>query len=356
MASLAEIQESVAAVRDPELHSSLGRLGAVMGVDVDGGRVVVEVGVTVPDSTLRPKLESRVEAAVASLADVEAVEVRLVDMNPTQRRAAVDAIRGGLANTSARVIMVASGKGGVGKSSVTTNLAVALAEAGHAVGVVDADVWGYSIPKMLGTDSSPRVLEEAMLPPQAHGVRAVSMDYFVEENQAVIWRGPMLHKALEQFLGDVLWGEPDFVLLDLPPGTGDVSISLSQFVPHAQSIIVTTPQATAQRVAKRAALMADKVDQEVLGVIENMAWFTGDDGKRYHLFGEGGGGALAEELGVPLLGQVPLLPSMGRAADVGRPVMVAEPDSEAAEAFRTIAAAVVDRRPRVRTHPELVIN
>ncbi len=356
MANITEINEAVAAVKDPEMHSTLGRLGAVRSVDLDGSTAIVEVGVVVADTPLRSKLLSDVTLAVESIPGVTDAEVTLVDMDPTERKAAVDAIRGSVAKSKARVISIASGKGGVGKSSVTTNLAVALAEAGHAVGVVDADVWGYSIPKMLGTSGVPRVLEDGLLPPQAHGVRAVSMDYFVDEDQAVIWRGPMLHKALEQFLGDVLWGEPDFLLLDLPPGTGDVSISLSQFLPNSQSIIVTTPQPTAQRVARRAALMADKVDQEVLGVIENMSWFVGNDGERYELFGSGGGAALATELDVPLLGQVPLLPAMGRAADDGIPAVVADPDSDIAAAFRSIADQVVARRPRVRTHPELVIN
>jgi ATP-binding protein involved in chromosome partitioning len=254
------------------------------------------------------------------------------------------------------VITVASGKGGVGKSSVTANTAVALRRAGHDVGVIDADVWGYSIPKMLGVEHPPMALGGLIVPPSAHGVRAISMDYFVPTDEAVIWRGPMLHKALEQFLGDVWWDEPEFVLVDMPPGTGDVAISISQFLPRAQALLVTTPQPTAQRVAKRAAAMAEKVDQEVLGVVENMSWFTGDDGKRYEIFGSGGGAALAEELDVPLMGKVPLVPAMRDGADRGEPVALAAPDSEAAAAFDEIAAAIVSTRPRVRTHPDLVIK
>lgn len=356
MATPDDIRLAVAAVKDPELHASLGRLAAVLSVELDGARALIEVGVAVADSPLRSQLVADVAAAATGVADVDEAEVTLVDMNATQRRAAVDAIRGSVAQSKARVITIASGKGGVGKSSITTNLSVALAQAGHKVGVVDADVWGYSIPKMLGTTGVPRVLEEALLPPQAHGVRAVSMDHFVDEDQAVIWRGPMLHKALEQFLGDVLWGEPDFLLLDLPPGTGDVSISLSQFLPNAQSIIVTTPQPTAQRVARRAAIMAGKVNQEVLGVVENMSWFTGDDGKRYSLFGEGGGAALAEELEVPLLAQIPLVPAMREGADVGRPVSLVAPESEAARTFTKLAEDVSALRPRIRRHPELIIR
>lgn len=255
-----------------------------------------------------------------------------------------------------RVVAVASGKGGVGKSSVTTNLAVALTRRGMSVGVIDADIWGFSIPRMLGIEHPPVVIDESIIPPAAHGVKAMSMDYFVGDDQAVIWRGPMLHKAIEQFLKDVWWDEPDMLLVDMPPGTGDVSISLSQFLPRAQVLLVTTPQPTAQRVARRAALMAAKVNQEVMGVVENMAWFTGDDGRRYHLFGEGGGELLAKEVGVPLMARIPLLPEMRAGADEGVPVALAAPGSEAEAAFDQLAEAVVARKPRVRTHPELVIR
>jgi ATP-binding protein involved in chromosome partitioning len=254
------------------------------------------------------------------------------------------------------VLAIASGKGGVGKSSVTTNLAVALADLGKTVGVIDADVWGFSIPKMLGIDRNPTVIDQMIIPPEAHGVRVMSMDYFVQDGQAVIWRGPMLHKALEQFLVDVHWGELDYLLLDLPPGTGDVSISISQFLPRAQMIIVTTPQVTAQRVAKRAGLMAEKVNQDVLGIVENMSFFTGDDGKQYEIFGAGGGETLASELGAPLLGRIPLLSAMREGADSGSPVTVAAPGSEATAAFKQLADAVEDLKPRLRAHPELIIN
>jgi ATP-binding protein involved in chromosome partitioning len=254
------------------------------------------------------------------------------------------------------VIAVASGKGGVGKSSVTANLGVSLARMGRTVGIIDADVWGFSIPAMLGVDRPPTVIDDTLLPPEIHGVSVMSMDYFVQPDQAVIWRGPMLHKAMEQFLADVHWGDPDYLLIDMPPGTGDIAISMSQFLPRAQAIVVTTPQPTAQRVAKRAGLMARKVNQEVLGVIENMSWFTGDDGKRYTLFGEGGGARLAEELEVPLLAQIPLVPALREGADHGQPVTIADPGGEAALAFERLATEVDARRPRLRTHPELVVR
>jgi ATP-binding protein involved in chromosome partitioning len=209
---------------------------------------------------------------------------------------------------------------------------------------------------MFGVDTPPIVIDESIIPPRAHGVQVMSMDYFVPDDKAVIWRGPMLHKAIEQFLTDVFWDSPDYLIVDMPPGTGDIAISMAQFLPRAQVLVVTTPQPTAQRVARRAALMAAQVDQEVIGIVENMTWFTGDDGKRYELFGAGGGAALAAELGVPLMTQIPLLPAMREGADQGRPLAVAAPGSEAAAAFTTLAEAVEAARPRVRSHPDLVIR
>jgi ATP-binding protein involved in chromosome partitioning len=261
------------------------------------------------------------------------------------------------AHASTRVIAIASGKGGVGKSSVTTNLAIALARAGQDVAALDADVWGFSMPRMLGIDRPPELSEEkVILPPSAHGVRLISMGFFVPEDQAVVWRGPMLHKALEQFLTDVAWGEPDYLLVDMPPGTGDVSISMSQFLPRAEVIVVTTPQLAAQAVAQRAAAMAEKVDLDVVGVVENMSWFRGDDGTRYEIFGSGGGQNLADQLGVPLLGQIPLVPALREGGDTGTPIVVSEPDSEAARAFGDIAAQVLEIAPRKIYKKELRIT
>jgi ATP-binding protein involved in chromosome partitioning len=224
------------------------------------------------------------------------------------------------------------------------------------VGIVDGDIWGFSIPRMLGIEEPPIMVGDAIVPPVAHGVKVMSMDYFVGDEKAVIWRGPMLHKAIEQFLKDVFWDRLDFLIVDMPPGTGDIAISMSQFLPRAQVLLVTTPQPTAQRVARRAALMAVEVDQQVIGVVENMSWFTGDDGKRYELFGSGGGQSLADELGVDLMARIPLLPQMGRGADVGQPVAVAATGSEAETGFTQLAEAVMEKRPRVRTNPALVIN
>jgi ATP-binding protein involved in chromosome partitioning len=251
--------------------------------------------------------------------------------------------------------LVASGKGGVGKSSVTTNLSVALAQRGRNVAVIDADVWGFSIPRMLGVEHPPAVFDSMLVPPTgAGGVRCISMGFFAKEDQPVIWRGPMLHKALEQFLTDVFWDDPDFLLVDLPPGTGDISLSLAQFLPRAEVYVVTTPQPAAQKVAQRAGFMAQKVNLEVQGVIENMSWFTGDDGKRYELFGAGGGDALAEVLGAPMLGQVPFVTELRAGGDSGRPIVLSEPDGEAAQAFARIAEQVeVDLAPTRRYRKEL---
>ena len=256
-----------------------------------------------------------------------------------------------------RVLGISSGKGGVGKSSVTVNLAIALAKRGSEVAVLDADVYGFSVPKMLGLDQRPVVLDDMIVPPVAHGVRCISMGFFAGEDQPVIWRGPMLHKALEQFLTDVYWGEPDYLLVDMPPGTGDVALSMAQFLPRAEVFVVTTPQPAAQRVAQRSALMAEKVHLSVAGVIENMSWFTGDDGTRYEIFGRGGGEALAEKLGVPLVGRVPLVSALREGGDVGAPITVTEPDSEASRAFDALAETVaVDLAPKRIYRKELTIR
>ncbi len=236
-----------------------------------------------------------------------------------------------------RIIAVASGKGGVGKSSVTTNLSIALAARGRRVAVVDADVWGFSLPRMLGVDHPPDLIDDVIVPPTAHGVHVISMGFFTQEDQAVIWRGPMLHKALEQFLTDVYWAAPEYLVVDLPPGTGDISLSIAQFLPHAEVVIVTTPQPAAQKVAQRAASMAAKVELDVVGVIENMSWFRGDDGTAYEIFGANGGQELADQLDVPLLGKIPLVPVLREGGDVGDPIVVAHPDDEASAVFRSIA-------------------
>jgi len=372
-----EVVEALRPVEDPELHRSIVDLGMVRDVVVaDDGAVTVGIALTVAGCPLRAEIDRRVSEAVVALGGVTGVSLDFSVMTDEERAALRQRLHGDPAATAGsqpaqghaegraipfsdpssrtRILLIASGKGGVGKSSITTNLSVALAERGRSVAVVDADVWGFSIPKMLGVDRPPVVIDQMLLPPEVHGVRCISMGFFAEEDTPVIWRGPMLHKALEQFLTDVFWDDPEYLVVDLPPGTGDVSISLAQYLPRAEVFVVTTPQPAAQRVAQRAAYMARKVNLSVKGVIENMSWFTGDDGTRYDLFGAGGGTELAEQLGVPLLGQVPLVPALREGGDTGRPVMVADPNGEAASAIRSIAERIdTELAPTRRAHPEL---
>lgn len=361
MADDIELREAIGAIEDPLLHRPLAALGMVSVAErrrLGSDRLVVAV--PVPNYPLTAELERRIQAVLDESG--RQAEVGIEVMDDARREALMARLREGAppgigeSGSRTRVVAVSSGKGGVGKSSVTTNLAVALARTGHSVGVIDGDIWGFSIPRMLGITAPPVVIEQSIIPPETHGVKAMSMDYFVPDDKAVIWRGPMLHKAIEQFLQDVWWDDPEFLVVDMPPGTGDIAISMSQFLPRAQVLLVTTPQPTAQRVAKRAALMATQVNQEVMGVVENMSWFTGDDGKKYEIFGSGGGQELADDLGVPMMGRIPLLPAMRQGADDGLPVVEAAPESEVAAAFDELAEAVIARKPRVRTHPELVIR
>jgi ATP-binding protein involved in chromosome partitioning len=377
--SEAQVLEALRPVEDPELHRSIVDLDMVRRIEVDGPRVGVTVALTVAGCPLRAEITNRVDAAVVALDGVDGVDLDFTVMTDEERAALRTKLHGDPAATAGsqhahghaegreipfadpgsktRVLLVASGKGGVGKSSVTSNLSVALAQRGKDVAVVDADVWGFSIPRMLGVQHAPVVIDQMLVPPEAHGVRCISMGFFAAEDQPVIWRGPMLHKALEQFLTDVYWDDPDFLVVDLPPGTGDISLSLSQFLPRAEVYVVTTPQPAAQRVAQRAAFMAQKVNLEVKGVIENMSWFTGDDGKRYDLFGAGGGAELAQRLEVPLLGQVPLVPELRRGADAGAPIVATEPDGEAAAVFARIAETIeVELAPRRIYRSELKIG
>ena len=373
----ADVVDALRPVQDPELRRSIVDLEMVRTIRVAGSHVDVQIALTVPGCPLKAEISGSVSAAVASLGGIDTVGVDFTVMtdeeretlrlglhgdpaasagtNPAHGHAEGRAIPFAEANSSTRVLLIASGKGGVGKSSVTTNLAVALSARGRDVALVDADVWGFSIPRMLGVSRPPTVIDDMLIPPEAHGVRCISMGFFADEDQPVIWRGPMLHKALEQFLTDVYWDAPDYLLVDLPPGTGDISISLAGFLPTAEMYVVTTPQPVAQRVAQRAAFMAEKVHLKVHGVIENMSWFTGDDGTTYELFGAGGGAELAELLEVPLIAQVPFVPSLREGADTGLPVAV-DASTEIGAVFAEMARVVdVDLRPTKRRHRELRI-
>jgi ATP-binding protein involved in chromosome partitioning len=345
----AQVLEALRPVEDPEIHRSIVDLNMVRGIQIDGGNVKVTVALTVAGCPMRAEIIRLVTDAVAPLAGVAHVDVDLGVMTDEERGALSQQLQGGHGNdgqehrtnpftdSNTRVLAISSGKGGVGKSSVTTNLAVALAQRGRKVAAIDADVWGFSMPRMLGIDRPPTVINDVIVPPDANGVTLISMGFFAREDQPVVWRGPMLHKALEQFLTDVHWGEPDYLIVDMPPGTGDIALSMAQFLPRAEVIVVTTPQPAAQKVAQRAAYMARKVNLQVVGVIENMSWFLCDHGTEYRLFGEGGGQELADQLEVPLLGQIPLVPELRAGADCGEPIVVTHPDDPASQVFGAIA-------------------
>jgi len=348
-----QVLKALEAVIDPELRRSIVELGMVRSIDIsDNGVVDVTVSLTTAGCPIRGHFQTSVAQAVQALDGVSHVNVYFDVLSDSEKAALQQKLgRGGLPDGTlaqvSNVICVGSGKGGVGKSTLTANLAAALAAEGKRVGILDADVWGYSIPRMYGLGATrPAVSEQRKIVPlQVHGVKVMSVGFFVAEDAAVVWRGPMLHKALGQFLGDVEWGALDYLLIDLPPGTGDVSMTLAQMLPQAQFAIVTTPQATAQKVARRSAEMAHKVNLEICGVIENMTAFATPTGERYAIFGEGGGQELADELDVPLLGKVPLTMPLREHADGGLPLVIADPDDPAAQAIRQAARGLIALAP-----------
>ena len=339
-------------VIDPELRKPVTELDMVRDVTIDGAAVSVTIALTVAGCPLRSSFQDQVAEHVGSLPGVQRVELRFDVMSADEKAALTTKLRGGRPEKSisldprTRVIAIASGKGGVGKSSLTVNLAAALDELGQEVGVIDADVYGHSIPHMLGVHQRPVVVDKMIVPPVRGRLKLISIGNFLDENAPVMWRGPMLHRALEQFLSDVHWGELDTVVVDMPPGTGDMAISLGQLLPRAEVLVVTTPQPLAQEVAARAAMMAQKTGQKLLGVVENM---SGD------MFGSGGGAQLAEELGVALLGTVPLDAALREAGDTGAPVVETDPESESARAIVAIAEAVVAARPAAIRKPLTVL-
>ena len=388
-ADQSELEDALSAIVDPELDLTLGELGLVRSVRPKRRRALLEVALPVAAWPSTDALAEEIHRVALTVPGVEEVELDFVVMGEAERERLRQRLRAGMLgigtevdgqdeashehagqghghaeptplflapDASTRVIGVSSGKGGVGKSTVTVNLAIALARAGHSVGLLDADVYGFSVPKMLGTDHDPVILGDIVIPTSAHGVRCLSMGYFVPDDQPVIWRGPMLHKAIQQFLTDAYWGEPDFVLIDMPPGTGDVALTLAEVMPRAEIVVVTTPQPAAQRVAQRSAFAARRLKLSVRGVIENMSWFTGDDGKRYELFGAGGGVTLAKDLGVPLLGQVPLVNAVRLGGDEGHPVTAVDPGSETAQAFGSIAEKLAALGPARVYRRELTLR
>src|SRR4051794_14837811 len=357
--TLDQVREALARVDDPEIRRPITELGMVRDVSVGAdGRVAVTVDLTTPGCPLKETITRDVTREVGRVAGVLGVDVSMGVMDEAQRKALKEQLRGGQAEREVpfarpgsltRVYAVASGKGGVGKSSVTVNLAVAMAADGLRVGVVDADVYGFSVPRMLGVSQRPTQVDDMILPPLAHDVKVISIGMFVPGNQPVVWRGPMLHRALQQFLSDVFWGDLDVLLLDLPPGTGDIAISVAQLIPGAEILVVTTPQAAAAEVAERAGAIALQTHQRVAGVIENMSWLELPDGTRQEIFGSGGGREVAESLtraigsDVPLLGQIPIDTRLREGADQGMPVVLGEPTSPAAVALRAIARGLTTR-------------
>ncbi|GAA3289916.1 Mrp/NBP35 family ATP-binding protein [Dactylosporangium vinaceum] len=354
------ITAALATVDDPEIRRPITELGMVRDVTLrPDGVAAIGILLTVAGCPLKDKLRSDITRAVSAVNGVTAVEIEFGVMTPEQRKDLQSSLRGDVQEpvipfsqpgSRTRVYAVASGKGGVGKSSVTVNLAAALAARGLSVGVVDADIYGHSIPRMLGVDGRPTQVESMIMPPSAHGVKVISIGMFTPGNAAVVWRGPMLHRALQQFLADVYWGDLDVLLLDLPPGTGDVAISLAQLLPSAEILVVTTPQAAAAEVAERAGSIALQTHQRIVGVVENMSWLELPDGQRMEVFGAGGGQTVADSLTravgatVPLLGQIPLDTRLREAGDSGLPLVLDTPSAPAAAALSAVADKLAQRR------------
>ena len=361
-----DLRAAIESVVDPQLDLTLGDVGMVGEVTLTRRGATVELLVPIATWPTIDELRERV-ARAARAAGVDAVVVEPVAMAESEVRAVRAALRSRMGTQSddhghahgaapatasfldrgsaTRVLGISSGKGGVGKSTVSVNLAISLAALGHRVGVLDADVYGFSVPKMVAAAVEPVVLGDTVVPTYAHGVRWLSMGWFVSDDQPVIWRGPLLHKAITQFVTEAWWGEPDYLVVDMPPGTGDVALTLSEVVPSVEVYVVTTPQPAAQRVAQRSALAARKLRLAVRGVVENMSWFDTGDGTRHELFGAGGGSSLSGELGVPLLGQLPFVIAIREGGDHGTPVTVADPDGAAASAFRSLAERVAAQGP-----------
>jgi ATP-binding protein involved in chromosome partitioning len=357
-----QISEVLGEIQDPELHRGLNELNMVRGIEISGSSISVLIALTIPGCPLKDYFHSVIPAKLKeSFSDVTDVEVQLTSMTEEERQSLIGGLRKetpapfARSDSPTQVIAIGSGKGGVGKSTTTVNIAASLSKLGHSVGLLDADVWGFSIPRMLGVHERPTVVEDMIMPPEIFGVKVVSIGLFTSEDNPVVWRGPMLHKALQQFLTDVHWDEPDYLLVDLPPGTGDVAISIAQFLPGAAMVVVTTPQAAAEKVAQRAGFMAEKTGLHVAGVVENMSYFRGDDGKEYRIFGEGGGATLAKTLNVPLLGEIPIDPQLREFADAGAPIVLQNPDSEVAQALDRTAKELVNILPP-RPRPSKRIN
>ena len=353
------VRSALSRVEDPEIGKPITELGMVKSVSIDGSDVQVEVYLTIAACPMKTTIVTNTEAALKDIDGVGQVQVTTDVMSDEQRRALRVSLRGETSEpvipfaqpgSTTRVYAVASGKGGVGKSSMTVNLAAALAKRGLSVGVLDADIYGHSVPGMLGSDQRPHQVDDMIMPPQAHGVKMISIAHFTEGNAPVVWRGPMLHRAIQQFLTDVFWGDLDILLLDLPPGTGDIAITVAQLIPNAELLIVTTPQAAAAEVAERAGTISVQTNQKVAGVIENMSAMVLPDGTTMDVFGTGGGQKIADRLTavtgeeVKVIGSVPLDPNLRIGGDVGNPIAISEPHSPTAAAINEIAEHLAHRK------------
>ncbi|CAB0551295.1 MRP family ATP-binding protein [Corynebacterium diphtheriae] len=361
-----DVRAALARVEDPEIGKPITEIGMVKSINIDGNNVDVDIYLTIAACPMKNTLVTNTKAAIEDIDGVGTVNVGTDVMSDEQRRELRMSLRGSVdepvipfaqPNSTTRVFAVASGKGGVGKSSMTVNLATALAAHGLKVGVLDADIYGHSVPGMLGSTDRPHAVDDMIMPPQAHGVKLISIAHFVEGNAPVVWRGPMLHRAIQQFLADVFWGDLDILLLDLPPGTGDIAISVAQLVPNAELLVVTTPQSAAAEVAERAGSISIQTNQKIAGVIENMGSMVLPDGSTMDVFGSGGGQAMADRLKtltgtpVPLLGSVPLDPRLREGGDAGTPIAVSDPQSPTGAAIYKIADKLVVRRDSLAGKP-----
>lgn len=357
--SEAEVRQALSRVYDPEINRPITEIGMVKSITVTAEAIAVEIYLTIAGCPMKNTLVENTKAAVAEIAEGLPVTVTTDVMSDEQRKALREQLRGGVAepvipfaqpDSTTRVYAIASGKGGVGKSSTTVNLACTLAAQGLKVGILDADIYGHSIPGMMGTTERPHAIEDMIMPPIAHNVKLISIAHFVEGNAPVVWRGPMLHRAIQQFLADVFWGDLDILLLDLPPGTGDIAISVAQLVPNAEILVVTTPQSAAAEVAERAGSISVQTRQKIAGVVENMGAMVLPDGTTMEVFGSGGGEQVAQRLGqitgteVPLLGSIPLDPALRAGGDAGIPISLSAPESSTAQAFKAISQHLAVRK------------